>query len=189
MPHVPGLCVMVNLEYGYAVSMDIFVTRTRNYIRSLIEEEDLEISSSTQDVIQNGIRNCVRNFLKEEFPGNVSQNVDAYSIKEMVMVGDTLIRNRWNGFGADFTNRYMAHVVGTMKGMVKLHTEHEMSDLNDSICAMMKFEWDLDEDNSISWYKLSQYLNSYIKIEKPLFTVVFYMAGETRPNSRKCLDV
>jgi hypothetical protein len=140
---------MVNLEYGYGTSMDIFVTRTRNYIRSLIEGDGLE-----QDV---EIRNCVRNFLKENYPKNVTQNADAYSIKEMVMAGDALIRNRLNVYGPAFMDQYMAHVVDTMKGLVKFYTEDDVFDINESIHTMMKFEWDLDEDNSISWYELSRF--------------------------------
>ncbi len=149
MPHVPGLCIMVNLEYGYGTSMDIFVARTRNYIRSLIEGDDLE---------QDGIRDCVRNFLREQYPENVTQNADAYSIKAMVMAGDAIIRNRWNVFGDDYIKKYMTHVEGgNMKCVVRFHTENEVSNINDSIRAMKKFQWDLDEDNSISWYKLSRF--------------------------------
>ncbi len=141
---------MVHLEYGYGISMDIFVIRTRNYIRSLIEGDGLEIS-------QDGIRNCVRNFLKNEYPENVTQNVDLYSIREIVMAGDALIRNRWNVYGSNFMDQYMAHVVSTMKSLVKFYTEDDVFDINESIHTMMKFEWDLDEDNSISWYELSRF--------------------------------
>ena len=148
MPHVPSLSIMVNLEYGYGTSMDIFVARTRNYIRSLIEGDDLE---------QDGIRDCVRNFLREQYPENVTQNVDAYSIKAMVMAGDAIIRNRWNVYGANFMDKYLAHDVDSMKSVVRFFTEDEVSDLNESIRAMRRFEWDLDEDTSISWYELSRF--------------------------------
>ena len=70
MPHVTGLSELVNLEHGYSKSIDIIITRTKNFLRSFLKRDKPDVSSKLNNIVDT---NCVR---------------------RLVMVGDRLIRKR-----------------------------------------------------------------------------------------------
>jgi len=125
-PELSGLSDLVNLEHGYSDTIDIIITRVRNFLRSGVETIDPAILAEMKEI------------------------ADGPSTAALVMAGDKLIREKYKYFCPSFMGFYMSHQITTMKEAVKYGTIFSIENSDKTTRAFDKFSRNFDEDNSVS---------------------------------------